>query len=590
MDEESSMPEGVTPIPYSEITPNDVLCGRGGSINTHVGNERFRRIVESKKRIYLTARFKREKRLIAASIVEEIHALKPPGRFLTKIRSSKNDDNGDKKAKKGKAQEQGWYEVEDEKARDKTSQALRENAPEIRKEMEDERKQYMIVQQQKLQDDDDYDEKFNQDDEAYYTDEHSQRYSAYDAPVSAYSSWMPAFPDEKQVTESWNSLKTAATSAVAGFMPYGAVPTNQVSPDLESDRRVIQTDDHPNSHNWSHYDNPQTQVLKPFPQYGPRYHSQGYALPQPSPVSHPESYGHRNHPHMPPPPPIQHMHRNSETQLPTTQSHDYAGEWSSPKRPMQRHSVQLVTPDDRGYDQILLKDSLKQEPSKRRDNMQKHVSMRSIRTFESDNIRSKQSWEHEMGIDSLLDSDQDDIEMFDTTPDIGETDTTSLVHDNRDDDAEHDPCSWFPDPNWLLVCAPIMSRNNSLGSSCMMDTCSVESPLGGASLCNVFEDTNERPFAPFSSDLPRARQNSIRSSIQDGEIVVRPERTVVSPLTLRRDKSDRSVVGDYPTVFGNIILPSPLNSHSAVRTDPSMESEPMTDFVSTWSKGAKGSE
>jgi hypothetical protein len=98
---------------------NDVLCGRGGSINSHPGNERFRDLVERRKRVYLTARFKREKRLIANSIVSEIRALNPSGRFLT--RDSKTGF---------------WCDIGDEKARDKTSQALRENAPSIRAEIE----------------------------------------------------------------------------------------------------------------------------------------------------------------------------------------------------------------------------------------------------------------------------------------------------------------------------------------------------------------------------------------------------------------------------------------------------------------------
>jgi len=98
---------------------NDVLCGRGGSINSHPGNERFRQLVEKRKRVYLTARFKREKRLIASSILSEIRVLKPPGRFLAKDTKTGN-----------------WYDIGDEKARDKTSQALRENAPSIRAEIE----------------------------------------------------------------------------------------------------------------------------------------------------------------------------------------------------------------------------------------------------------------------------------------------------------------------------------------------------------------------------------------------------------------------------------------------------------------------
>ncbi|KAG7347758.1 hypothetical protein IV203_016463 [Nitzschia inconspicua] len=102
---------------------NDVLCGRGGSINSHKGNEQFRNLVEKRKRVYLTARFKREKRLIASSIVTEIRGMNPSGRFL---------------ARKGDKDSGYWYDIGDEKARDKTSQALRENAPSIRAEIETE--------------------------------------------------------------------------------------------------------------------------------------------------------------------------------------------------------------------------------------------------------------------------------------------------------------------------------------------------------------------------------------------------------------------------------------------------------------------
>jgi hypothetical protein len=114
-----------------EPSENDVLCGRGGSINSHPGNERFRILVEKRKRVYLTARFKREKRLIACSIVSEIRALNP---FLSRD------------AKSGL-----WKDIGDEKARDKTSQALRENAPSIRAEIETE----ITVQRAEMQRDDD---------------------------------------------------------------------------------------------------------------------------------------------------------------------------------------------------------------------------------------------------------------------------------------------------------------------------------------------------------------------------------------------------------------------------------------------------
>lgn len=95
-----------------EPNESDVLCGRGGNINMHPGNIYFRKLVDSRKPAYITARFKREKRMIAESILNDIKRMK--GRFLTK------NDAGE------------WVIYPDDKARDKTSQALREDAPKIR--------------------------------------------------------------------------------------------------------------------------------------------------------------------------------------------------------------------------------------------------------------------------------------------------------------------------------------------------------------------------------------------------------------------------------------------------------------------------
>ncbi|KAL3779608.1 hypothetical protein ACHAW5_001056 [Stephanodiscus triporus] len=109
-------------VELTTTTPhqNDVLCGRGGTVNCHPGNEQYRKFVDRKKRLYLTARFKREKRLISSKIVDEIRNLDPPGRFLQKD-----------------AHSNVWRDIGDEKARDKTSQALRENALIVRRQMED---------------------------------------------------------------------------------------------------------------------------------------------------------------------------------------------------------------------------------------------------------------------------------------------------------------------------------------------------------------------------------------------------------------------------------------------------------------------
>lgn len=102
-----------------QISQNDVLCGRGGLTNHHPGNVFFRRLVRMKQESYLLAT-KREKAGVAKEIVELIRGLTPSGRFLKK--DAQNPGN--------------WIEIGDRKAREKTSQALREGAPELRGELQ----------------------------------------------------------------------------------------------------------------------------------------------------------------------------------------------------------------------------------------------------------------------------------------------------------------------------------------------------------------------------------------------------------------------------------------------------------------------
>jgi len=90
----------------SNVNNNDVLCGRGGGTNTQIGNRRFRALVQDFQPTYLLSR-RKEKPLIARTIVLIIR--NRGGRFL-----KKDDGNG------------MLFEVGDEKAEAKTSQALRE--------------------------------------------------------------------------------------------------------------------------------------------------------------------------------------------------------------------------------------------------------------------------------------------------------------------------------------------------------------------------------------------------------------------------------------------------------------------------------
>lgn len=88
------------------MTENDVLCGRGGGTNSQMGNRRFRALVRDFQPTYLMAK-RREKPRMARSVVLIVR--NRGGRFLRRVESDGR-----------------LFEVGDEKAEAKTSQALRE--------------------------------------------------------------------------------------------------------------------------------------------------------------------------------------------------------------------------------------------------------------------------------------------------------------------------------------------------------------------------------------------------------------------------------------------------------------------------------
>ncbi len=90
----------------SAVNMHDVLLGRGGGTNTQIGNRRFRALVQEFQPVYLLCR-RKEKPRMARTIVLIVR--NRGGRFLKKC-----DDTG------------MLFEVGDEKAEAKTSQALRE--------------------------------------------------------------------------------------------------------------------------------------------------------------------------------------------------------------------------------------------------------------------------------------------------------------------------------------------------------------------------------------------------------------------------------------------------------------------------------
>ena len=103
------------------ITPsqNDVLLGRGASTNNHHGNKYFRNVVKQHQDGYLVAKNNFEKYITTMEILKNIRSLNPPGRFILKDATSKL-----------------WNDVGDDKSRRKISQALRENATELKKNYE----------------------------------------------------------------------------------------------------------------------------------------------------------------------------------------------------------------------------------------------------------------------------------------------------------------------------------------------------------------------------------------------------------------------------------------------------------------------
>jgi hypothetical protein len=81
--------------------------------NKHAGNVAFRKLVSIHKMQYMAAS-KVDKPKVARKVVLKWKQLSPPGRFLARLEG------------KGSTKCSHWYEVDDKKAREKTSQCLRE--------------------------------------------------------------------------------------------------------------------------------------------------------------------------------------------------------------------------------------------------------------------------------------------------------------------------------------------------------------------------------------------------------------------------------------------------------------------------------
>lgn len=105
------------------VQPSDVLCGRGGETNHHPGNVQYRSLVKAYQKLYLLAK-RRDKPKIAQCIVVSVRGV--GGRFLKRTKKcAQLDPTTTRKSP-------SWIDVGHVKAREKTSQALREGAPDLR--------------------------------------------------------------------------------------------------------------------------------------------------------------------------------------------------------------------------------------------------------------------------------------------------------------------------------------------------------------------------------------------------------------------------------------------------------------------------
>lgn len=119
----ATSPPQSEPIYVTNLTPNDILLGRGAPIINYEGNVRFRDLVRTRKKEYVGTGRHQIKDDIARQIIEEI--IRRKGRFLRKVNPHQEDVsrlhlNGKEKV---------WRVAEEDVAIEKVKQALRDKEP-----------------------------------------------------------------------------------------------------------------------------------------------------------------------------------------------------------------------------------------------------------------------------------------------------------------------------------------------------------------------------------------------------------------------------------------------------------------------------
>jgi hypothetical protein len=113
----SSSSDGYLRANSKQLRPSDIVCGRGAPTNFHHGNHMFRDLVKNYETSYMCAK-RSDKPSIAMTLLDIVHAR--GGRFVRK----------DKVAGRS-----AWVEIGEHRAYEKVCQALREEAPELRRQM-----------------------------------------------------------------------------------------------------------------------------------------------------------------------------------------------------------------------------------------------------------------------------------------------------------------------------------------------------------------------------------------------------------------------------------------------------------------------
>jgi len=117
LDSNTSFPRTKCEKYATPITPtdNDILMGRGGKNNAHIGNEKLRQLARQRASSYLSAN-KQEKAMIVSNLVQEIHSMPSAGRFLRRHPVSME-----------------WQFVGEQDAREKCFQCLRDAVSVLKK-------------------------------------------------------------------------------------------------------------------------------------------------------------------------------------------------------------------------------------------------------------------------------------------------------------------------------------------------------------------------------------------------------------------------------------------------------------------------